>query len=70
MAKAYNKDLNIHNYIQTNVKTIIIQLIKNFDGIRDNYVIIVVGKMLRKIIKNKVIILALQIGFNNKHAQC
>lgn len=57
MEKTYNKDINIHNYIKKNIKTIIAQLIKNLEVIRDNYVIIVVGKMLRKIIKDKVRVL-------------
>lgn len=57
MEKTYNKDINIHNYVKKNIKTIIAQLIKNLEVIRDNYVIIVVGKMLRKIIKDKVRVL-------------
>ena len=54
MEKKLNKNQKVHQYLIENIEMIITIITSNLEKIRDNYVIIIVGKMLKKIIKDKV----------------
>ena len=54
MEKKLNKNQIVHQFLIKNIEMIITIITSNLEKIRDNYVIIIVGKMLKKIIKDKV----------------
>ena len=54
MEKKLNKNQKVHQFLIDNIEMIITIITSNLEKIRDNYVIIIVGKMLKKIIKDKV----------------
>lgn len=54
MEKKLNKNQKVHQFLIENIEMIITIITSNLEKIRDNYVIIIVGKMLKKIIKDKV----------------
>ena len=54
MKKKLNKNQIVHQFLIKNIEMIITIITSNLEKIRDNYVIIIVGKMLKKIIKDKV----------------
>lgn len=54
MEKKLNKNQIVHNYLSEHINLIITVITSNLEKIRDNYVIIIVGKMLKKIVKDKV----------------
>jgi hypothetical protein len=53
MEKTLNKDSNLHNYLKEHIEIIINKLLKNLDKIQEKQSISIIGKMLRKIIKDK-----------------
>ena len=48
MEKKLNKNQKVHQFLIDNIETIITIITSNLEKIRDNYVIIIVGKMLKK----------------------
>ena len=53
LQKILHDNETIHNYILKNVKKILKLLMSNLYQLRDNFIIVTIGKMIRKLIKDK-----------------
>ena len=53
LQKSLHDNETIHNYILKNVKKILKLLMSNLYKLRDNFIIVTIGKMIRKLIKDK-----------------
>ena len=53
LQKILHDNETIHNYILKNVKKILKLLMSNLYKLRDNFIIVTIGKMIRKLIKDK-----------------
>ena len=53
LQKILHDNKTIHNYILQNVKKIVKKLMSNLYQLRDNFIIVTIGKMIRKLIKDK-----------------